>query len=314
MGVTRRGLAVAAAAALGLLPLAACGGDDAEPAVTGTTAAGGEESTTTTAAGGGEAVEVQTVDVTAADYSYDTGGEVSLTPGLVRFDLTNTSTAEVHHITIVQLDEGVDLGAFGAAAASDPSGAAALDLATTFGGPNAVAPGASGSAVADLAAGDYLMMCFIPSPADGVPHAAKGMVLPFTVAEGDSAGDELAADEVAATVGLSEFRFDIPDGFDGQGTIALENRGQQAHEMAFYKLNDGATLDDALAVFAGTAPPGPPPFESAGGLSATAPGSTGYADLDLAPGEYAVVCFLPDVSGDKAPHFTHGMAQQLTIG
>jgi len=43
-------------------------------------------------------------------------------------------------------------------------------------------PGASQLLVIEEAEpGDYLMICLIPDPADGVPHAAKGMSLPATV-------------------------------------------------------------------------------------------------------------------------------------
>ena len=83
--------------------------------------------------------------------------------------------------------------------------------------------------------------------------------------------------------------------------------------MTIYALADGATIDDALAFFAGTATGGPPPFTSAGGLAAVGTDVTSYIDLDLAPGEYAFVCFLPDTEGGGAPHFTIGMAKQVTI-
>jgi len=35
-------------------------------------------------------------------------------------------------------------------------------------------------------------------------------------------------------------------------------------------------------------------------------------DLDLAPGEYGLLCFLPDAKDGK-PHFVHGMHKQITV-
>jgi hypothetical protein len=34
--------------------------------------------------------------------------------------------------------------------------------------------------------------------------------------------------------------------------------------------------------------------------------------MDLPPGEYGLVCFVPDAKDGK-PHFMHGMITQLTI-
>jgi len=43
-------------------------------------------------------------------------------------------------------------------------------------------PGMSGWVVADLEAGDYFAICFVPDSATGAPHFALGMIQPFIVA------------------------------------------------------------------------------------------------------------------------------------
>ena len=292
----------------------ACGDDDEDPAETGTTTttAAPEEETTTTGGDEGAAAEITTIEATAVDFGYELDGPPpTLAPGLVRVDLANEGTEE-HQATLIRLNDGVTLDQFAAAAGADETGVTAFGLFTGYGGPNAAAPGATSSSTQALVAGDYLMICFIPSPSDGVPHAAKGMLLPFTV-EGEEATDAtLADDEVGGEIELLEFGFGVPDDFNGEGTFAIANNGEQQHEATFYALADGATLDDALAFFGGAAT-GPPPFESAGGLAAVAPGVDAYVELDLPPGEYALVCFLPDTAGDGAPHFTKGMALQVTV-
>ena len=41
--------------------------------------------------------------------------------------------------------------------------------------------GASSFITMDFEPGEYMFICFLPDPADGKPHMAKGMVQAFTV-------------------------------------------------------------------------------------------------------------------------------------
>jgi hypothetical protein len=52
-------------------------------------------------------------------------------------------------------------------------------LVAPFGGPGALSPLKSGEVTLDLAAGSYVLACFIASP-DGAPHLAKGMLKPLS--------------------------------------------------------------------------------------------------------------------------------------
>ncbi len=311
-------------ALLAVLVVAAvsCGGDDEDAAETGspptteaaeeTTTTAAEEETTTTAAGEGSTADVTELDVVATDYAYDLGGPPpTLEPGLVRVTIDNQG-AEEHQATLVRLNDGVTLDQFAAEATGDPTGAAALALVSGYGGPNAAAPGGAVTSTQSVDAGNYLMICFIPSPTDGVPHAAKGMVLPFTVEGGDGPA-ALPAGDLAGEIGLAEFAFTVPSDFDGQGTYAVANDGEQAHEVAIYALADGATVGDAVDALVEAT--GPPPITPVAGISALAGlrAVDAYIELDLPPGEYAFLCFLPDVAGDGVPHFVNGMAQQVSV-
>ena len=305
-------------AAVALLGLAGCGDDGEDAAETGTTTTteAPEEETTTTAAPEEEPAEVTEIAVTGIDFGYEVEEPLTtIAPGLVRVDLTNTG-AEEHQATLVRLNDGVTFEQFAASATADPTGVTTFGLIEGYGGPNAAAPaGGTSSSTQALVEGEYLMICFIPSPSDGVPHAAKGMVLPFSVAGDEPAAEPvLADDEVEGEIELADFTFTMPEDFSGQGTFAVTNNGEQQHEATLYALADGATVDDALAFFAGTATPGPPPFTSAGGLAAVGVDIDTYIHLDLPPGEYALVCFLPDTAGGGAPHFTRGMALQVSVG
>ena len=57
---------------------------------------------------------------------------------------------------------------------------------------------------------------------------------------------------------------------------------------------------------------GTPPATAKGGIAGIKPGSTHFFDVDLTPGEYVLICFVPD-SKDGKPHAMHGMLQKVTI-
>jgi hypothetical protein len=105
----------------------------------------------------------------------------------------------------------------------------------------------------------------------------------------------------------------LPEELDGGLTsFALTNDGGEAHEMVLMKRADGATesLDELLAL----------PEEEAlakmqfTGVAFGDPGSTSYVTIDLEPGTYFVVCFIPVGGGEEgAPHFTQGMSAEFTV-
>jgi hypothetical protein len=49
-----------------------------------------------------------------------------------------------------------------------------------------------------------------------------------------------------------------------------------------------------------------------GGVAGTARSTTSFITLDLTPGEYVMVCFVPD-SKDGKPHTAHGMVKPFTV-
>ena len=115
------------------------------------------------------------------EYSYDVG---QLTPlrvaaGRVTVSAQNAGS-EGHEAQFVQLRPGVTVGAVVAGLQRDPSGASLSATVTSVGGTGPIAPGSRGGAVLNVVPGSYLMFCSLRA-ADGTPHFAKGMLLPFTV-------------------------------------------------------------------------------------------------------------------------------------
>ena len=115
------------------------------------------------------------VTMTAVDFSYESADELVAGEQVVELD---NEGSQGHEITLLEFAEGkgpADLQAF----FDNPTGP---PPATFFGGPFIGEGLTARWTTPPLAAGrSYFFMCLIPDPADGVPHALKGMVLPVTV-------------------------------------------------------------------------------------------------------------------------------------
>ena len=48
------------------------------------------------------------------------------------------------------------------------------------------------------------------------------------------------------------------------------------------------------------------------GVNGIVPGGKAFVEVDLAPGEYGLICFVPD-SKDGKGHYRHGMAKKVTV-
>ena len=107
-----------------------------------------------------------------------------------------------------------------------------------------------------------------------------------------------------------EMQYDMPDSIPAGPTLFhFTNAGNQLHHATLIKLEDGKTLQDFLSL-----PPGPMPawVVFAGGPNTPLPqGGITEDVVDLAPGNYAVVCVIPD--SDGAPHMAKGMSKALTV-
>jgi uncharacterized cupredoxin-like copper-binding protein len=251
-----------------------------------------------------------TLAMTAQEYGFV--GPSTAAAGITTVSLENVGKEE-HQAQLVRLNEGTSFGDLtGALATGDPT--AALALVTLSGGPTAVMPGATGQTTQDLSAGSYAFLCFIQSP-DGVPHVAKGMILPLTVT-GTSAGGSLPAGDASVTA--KDFTFDVAAAVaPGEHTFTFKNDGPQPHEAGIVKLTGGMTVDQIKAIFtaspapSGEAPQGPPPFEDYGGNAAIAPGATSTFTVNIEAGaQYAFICFVPDPATGKA-HAELGMITEI---
>ena len=248
-----------------------------------------------------------TLAVTGKEYAFEL--PASVPAGVTAITLSNTGKEE-HQAQLVKLIDGKTMTDL-AGALQNPDPSAALQLITLSGGPNAVAPGGTGTTTQALQPGQYAFLCFISAP-DGQPHIAKGMVAPLEVT-GTATTTELPKGDAALT--LKDFSFDLTSLTTGKHTVTVRNDGPQPHDATIVKLNDGVTVDTLKGMATSTASPapsGPPPWTDVGGLTGIAPGATANFDLDLPAGNYAFICFVPDPATQKS-HFQLGMIGALTV-
>jgi hypothetical protein len=115
----------------------------------------------------------------------------------------------------------------------------------------------------------------------------------------------------------------------GPVSFDLTNEGDEMHEMAILRKNDGTT-ESFDELFAMEEEQALTKVELVAIIEPTAPGDDDYAVADLEEGDYAVVCFLPvgatpdafeavesgagDPSAFGPPHFTEGMKAEFSVG
>lgn len=192
------------------------------------------------------------------------------------------------------------------------------------GGPASVA-GESGEVVLDLTPGEWVVNLFTYDPATD----EQGDSFQTVTVTGELA--EMEDVPGAVEIVMAEMYFEVPDTLaTGPQIWKVVNNGQQVHHVVLAGVPDGTTEDDVLALieseFAG--PPASPeagatPVEAAeAGLSFEevedvfytllfSEGQANWYEVDVQPGTYAMLCFMPDPSG--TPHVMLGMIEVFTV-
>jgi hypothetical protein len=189
----------------------------------------------------------------------------------------------------------------------DPNAAinALLEVANVLSGPLSE-PNASNEIGLEFTPGDYLLI----GEARGEEGPQQG-TLNLTVSE---ASATTAAPEADVNVVMADFAFSVPgDIQSGDQLWKVTNEGQQIHHMIIMKPNEGKTLDDILAY--DPASGGEEPATEVAIIEVMTNGESAYKTMNLEPGEYIAICFMPDHAegGDGMPHFMHGMVQNFTV-
>jgi hypothetical protein len=132
-------------------------------------------------------------------------------------------------------------------------------------------------------------------------------------AAGAAATTVTAAAAPAAMVHVvaTDFKFNLPDTIPaGAVTLHMMNEGKELHHAQLVRLDEAKTVAELAAAFKVEGPP-PPWVHFVGGPNASAPGTTATASTVLAPGQYAVLCFIPGPDG--VPHLAKGMLRTFQV-
>lgn len=251
------------------------------------------------------------VTITATDFAF--AAPDSISAGLTTFRLVNTGREP--HQAVIFSAPGKSLAELEAAAIPKGSEAewwhAMVALQPTVpGGPGAVIGPDTVIVTANLAPGNYLLVCFIPSP-DGKWHVQKGMFRRLVVGQPRS-GAVATEPKSDITVTLSDYAFALSAPLTaGTHNIRVENSGPQLHELTIERLVPGKTIADWQKWAAGGMK-GEPVSIPVGGFAGPDKGKVGWLTMTFTPGNYLLLCYVPDVK-DGAPHLVHGMVQQVTV-
>lgn len=170
-------------------------------------------------------------------------------------------------------------------------------------------PGATRQYYADLGVGDFFLMDETNPDLAPVFFSATELV----------GTTEPAAD---VTVDMADFSYDMADAIPaGEQLWELTNSGEQWHLAAIITANPDATLEEIEASFGGpdTPPPADAVVEVLGGMPPMSPGERVWMTFDLEPGDYELVCPLPDIvammaGGPPLSHMSQGMRHVFTVG
>jgi hypothetical protein len=242
--------------------------------------------------------------VTASDYKFDAPDQIPA--GLVTVQLVNRGPSP-HHVQLLRLGEGKTVADFQAALQKGGM----PPWVTPAGGPNPPEIGGTSEVRMPLEAGEYVMVCFIPDTA-GVPHMAHGMVRPLQVTPATAAAASTADTTADVEMTLVDYDFKLSAPLTaGRHVIRVTNAAKQPHELVFVRLEPNKTPMDFARW--GEHQVGPAPGTLHGGIAGIMPGTVAYVPVDLPAGDYALLCFVPDMKDGKA-HYVHGMSKRIKIG
>jgi hypothetical protein len=316
----KRRARVGTAVVLALL-VGACGSGDGDESAS--------DATTTTAATELLPEPVQQIDIDGTEYTFDMSPDPAggLLPGwtLVRFSNIGD---EAHQAMFAGLKDGVEFDQLATAGAGDSSGSAVIEFVDMLGGVSYIDADQETTALVNLPAGVVPAMCYVPT-ADGVAHALLGMSTLLQVSDTTPAGDvatpgdaaaapELDDPTVVGTIELAADGYKIPSDLPvGWYHVVNTDDADPAlglHEMSLVRLDeslDDDEVDDLVTELANNETPSVG-LDAVGGLGALSPGFDGYLYLDLEPGQYVAVDFMPD-PGEPRPHMLDGYYTSFTV-
>jgi hypothetical protein len=242
-----------------------------------------------------------TLLLTANDYAF-TGMTTRVSAGWVTIRMVNAGK-ELHMFASMNVPHGMTTARLLDSLMKDRT----PKNLTEWGGPNAVAPGDTGTVTLFLPAGSYAIGCFVVSP-DGKTHFMKGMMGSFEVVAAKDAGTPPVSDR---NVLLSTYHIAMDGGqlTKGSHVFLVRNTAKERHDFVILKVLPGHTVAQALAWF-GNPPVGSPAAVPIGGTTGLHLNEQAYVQARFTPGTYVLVCWMKT---DNKLHFQLGMTKVVTV-
>ena len=236
--------------------------------------------------------------------TFQNNGETEADILLVR--ITGDATVEDIAAGFEQVDQSYMLGRNAAPAINE-----ALEMGEVWGGPISDA-GMASSVGINLPEGRYAVVATVlPGEQFGSLALPTYATTTLEVTAGDETTEAPQADQ---TILMVDFAFVLPPDIQaGQQIWEVTNQGQQLHHLILMRLQEGKTMEDVQRFM--ETQEGEPPADEVGHTNVLSPGKSNFIDLDLTPGIYLALCFMPDHRGEATgvPHVELGMMQTFTI-
>jgi hypothetical protein len=114
------------------------------------------------------------------------------------------------------------------------------------------------------------------------------------------------------TIKTHDYSFEAPAQIEaGLVSIRLENEGQEPHHVQLVRLNDGVTMEQLQAKLQQGPEAALPLVTLDGGPGVVPSGKSQQVTVELTPGYYVLLCFVP--SPDGIPHLAKGMVAPLEV-
>ena len=217
--------------------------------------------------------------------------------GLVELTVDNVDT-QWHAAIIRQLHQDVSLEEFGPAFQQDPR--STFPMTSFIGGPDV--PGKTTMpGYYTFEAGTYIVVDNWTEPWRFASFEVEGQTI-----------QEMQPPQADVRVLMNEYTIEMPESLpDGRLLWQFTNQGEFLHNVGIIQLSEGKSLADVT--FWLKEEQGPEPFEYFTMWNILSPGVTSWGELELQPGEYLAVDFMPDFANEGGLNIEQGMVSAFTV-
>lgn len=215
--------------------------------------------------------------------------------------------SEIHESMLVKLPKGTAADDYAAAVRA---GSLFPEGALDYSGVGLTSPGETAEMWLKVDPGQYVLICW------NFGHARTTPLHPFTVVGDIFVDDKVPKEEIVLR--LSDYKFELEGNLHkGTQVIRVENSGPTMHEVDFFRLHEGKTIDDLRRWRKDKA--GAAPADALGGaLDSHDLRKVVWLRKNLSPGHYVLHCEMPVTtnafpSSQELTHADLGMVREIEI-